>query len=758
MDNSCESNNEAIFGKQTDQLYSRLKYSAWGTIVVAALMVFIVGPNSNQKLSWIWLFILFAVSFYRWLSAFFYIRLDDSEKSLRNWRSHFNLGAYLAAITWILPMWLFYPGQIEYQVLMIIFLTGVAGGSIAILSFDKRLITIFLCILLVGIDGRLLLSGDVFSYELAAVIFIYFIFLIKGGRDIGDSYYELLILRQDSEEHNLTLLSTTERIARIGYWQWDMQSEQLELSANLAAMYGFEQRHINWDAFINRIHEDDRNMVRMAIDTACETGRESSMEYRMPDRKEDHWAIVNQVIKRIDDSYGHHSILGMVQDISVIKSAEQKIFDMAYFDELTGLANRSHFHQHLNEKIKHARRNRLILAILYIDLDGFKEINDSLGHDKGDLYLIKLSKRLKSQIRDEDFIARLGGDEFCVVLADTSDGAAIAQTAERCLQLKSQTLIIDNQPIIPQMSIGIALYPQDGADVDNLLRASDAAMYSAKRRGKNCYAFYDQQMTEDAILRLELESDLQKALQNNEFKLVYQPKISLADGKVVGVEALIRWYHASRGLVSPDQFIDTAERIGLINEIGEWVLETACNQLQQWKLQEYNLGMAVNVSSSHFSSSNFVDKVLQAKRQFNLNDGDLEIEITESMSRDPTMHIQVCHELHVQGVKVAIDDFGTGYSSLSVIKQLEVDSLKVDRVFIQHLPDDKSSAMMVTAITSLAKGLGLDVVAEGVETLEQALFLKSLGCPHVQGYYFSRPVEAEQIPDIVNESYVLPEA
>lgn len=756
METSCESKKAAILSKQTDQLYSRLKYSGWGTMVVAVFMVLVIGPRSNQQMAWLWLMVVMVASLYRWIAGVFYMRLDETQRQPKIWRFHFNFGAYLMAFTWIAPMWLFYPSDhFGYQVLMLLCLTGVAGGAIAIQSFDKNLITAFLCILFLGIESRVLLSASELTYELALVIFVYFAFLIKGGRDIGDSYYELLVLRQDSEEHNLTLLSTTERLARIGYWQWDMQSDQLELSANLASMTGFEQRHVNRESFFNRIHEDDRNRVLMAIDSVCQSGQESSMEFRVHDRVEDHWAIMNQLTRRIDDSSGHRSVLGMVQDISVIKSAEQKIFDMAYFDELTGLANRNHFHQHLIEQIKHATRNQTQLGILYIDLDGFKEINDSLGHDKGDLYLKEISKRLKGLIRDEDFIARLGGDEFCVVLGDITDGAAIAQTAERCLQLKNETLFIDNQAIIPQMSIGIAVSPQDGADVDNLLRASDAAMYSAKRRGKNCYAFYDRQMTEDAMLRLELESDLQKALVNNEFKLQYQPKVSLNDGQVIGVEALIRWHHADRGLIPPDRFIDTAERIGLINEIGEWVLETACNQLRQWKSQGLELGMAVNVSSSHFSSENFVSKVKQVSAQFNIQRGELEIEITESMSRDPSMHIRVCHELNLQGVRVAIDDFGTGYSSLSVIKQLEVDTLKVDRAFIKHLPEDKSSAMMVTAIINMAKGLDLDVVAEGVETVEQVSYLKNQGCPHAQGYYFSRPVDAEQIPHLVNKSFAL---
>lgn len=455
---------------------------------------------------------------------------------------------------------------------------------------------------------------------------------------------------------------------------------------------------------------------------------------------------MNQVIKRLEDNSGKQFLLSTVQDISIIKSAEQKIFDMAYYDELTGLANRGHFRQQLVEQIKHADRNKQKLAVIYIDLDGFKEINDSLGHDVGDLYLQEFSRKLKKQVREEDFIARLGGDEFCMIISDINDAMESINTAERCLELRQQGIQLEHQLVSPQMSIGIAIYPQDGKDVETLLRASDAAMYSAKSKGKHCFTFYDRKMTQDAAQRLKIEGDLHRALANNEFYLVYQPKIHMNDGSMSGVEALLRWNHPDRGLVPPDEFISTAERIGLIDEIGDWVMSTACRQMLEWKDQGLNLNMAINVSPRHFSSINFIEQVMQAKERYNLQAGELEIEITESMSRDPSHHIRVCKELHQHGVKVAIDDFGTGYSSLSVLKQLEVDTLKVDRSFIQQLPWDEASSMMVKAIIKMAKGLGFDIVAEGVETQEQADFLQKLGCAYVQGYYYSRPVEAGQIP------------
>ena len=757
MDITSDSKHQSISQKQTDQLYGRLKYSTYGSTIVALVLVFIVGFRTEQHLAPLaWFAVIFAVSLYRWFTARTYNRLNDADKSIYDWRLRFNIGTYLAAITWALPMWLFYPvGYPEYQVLMILGLAGVAGGAIAILSYDKTVVTYFLLAILLGIDSRLIFEGGQLSYELAVLVLLYFLFLLKGGRDIANSFYELLELRKDTEDHNLTLLSTTERIARIGYWQWDMESDFIELSTNLAIICGASDRISSFDACLKKVHRDDKKRVQMAIKSAQETGQESSVEYRLQQSGSKRWIIMNQVVDRLSDTSGKQFLLGTVQDISVIKSAEQKIFDMAYYDELTGLANRGHFREHLAEQVKHANRHSTQLAILYLDLDGFKEINDSLGHLMGDLYLKEVSGLLKQQIRKDDFISRFGGDEFCILLEGINDGVYAALTAKRCLEIGGQGIKLGDREIIPKMSIGIAIFPQDGKDSESLLRAADSAMRSSKSDAKSSFSFYDPCMSESSAKRLSLEADLRTAIKNNEFKLVYQPKVSLASGKILAVEALIRWIHPVRGFVPPDEFIDTSERIGLIDDIGEWVLETACRQQQIWKSQGLSLEMAVNISSSHFGSDSFVQYAKRIKRQFDIKDGELEVEITESMSRDPLQHIKVSEELHLEGIKVAIDDFGTGYSSLSVLKQLQVDTLKIDRAFIQNLPADQPSVLMVKAIINMALGLGFDVIAEGVETEEQAKFLQEQGCPNIQGYFYSRPVDAELIPELVRKNFKL---
>ncbi len=743
---------------QTELLYKGLSFSMAGSLVVALTMVLIIGPYADdQNSSWKWLTALLIISLYRWIVYSIYRGLSEENRAHKKWSLHFKAGAYAAAVVWGSIIWLIYPvHHPEYQVLIILGLAGVAGGALAVLSYDSKIIIYYQAILLVFIESRLIWENQSFSIELAVLSLFYFGFLMKGGHEIGNNYGELIKLRFDAEKHNLALLSTTEEMARIGYWQWDMRSPFIDMSINLAKMCGVEQNSsTTMKSCLIKIHSDDRQRVKMAIESVVETGVNSTVEYRIKTKNDDNWVVMNQIIKRIENSQGEQSVFGTVQDISVIKSAEKKIFNMAYFDELTGLANRSHFHMHLDEQVKHAKRKREKLAVLYIDLDGFKEINDTMGHDQGDKYLKIIADKLKGVLRDIDFIARLGGDEFCIILDEITEGIDACMVADRCLALSEKLIEIGFQKINPQMSIGIAIYPEDGQQATTLLKAADTAMYSAKKRGKQSYAFYDPKMTSDSIAKLELDADLKNALLNDEFELWYQPKISLASGDMTGVEALIRWKHPQRGFIMPDEFINIAEQNGLIHKIGEWVINAACKQLQQWNRQNFKLNVAINISSSHFSSQDFPEKIESVLNSYKLSPGDIEVEITESQARNLQEHTIICHQLHQKGIKVAIDDFGTGYSSLSVLKQLEIDTIKVDREFIRELPDEPSAALMVSTIVNMSLALGYNVVAEGVENYEQAVFLNDLGCPVVQGYYFSKPVPAENIQELVKKSFKL---
>ncbi len=745
---------DPILLKQTDQLYSRLTDSAVGTILAGLFLVLIVGKASDESTAWGWFGLMTLASVYRWVTALVYFRQDSEQRADPRWRLRFRIAAWVVAFIWILPLWLFYPSEPIPQMLTILVLAGIAAGAISILAYDSLALMVFLVILLIGVASRLLLQGDELSLQVLYLVALHMVFMARFGRNVGSSFMELLVLRQSTEEHNLMLLSITEEVARIGYWQWDMKSSKIEFSSNLRRMCRGSSDQLSIHSCLKQVHPDDRRRVQASIDNVRFTGQEASVEYRQRDPNGTGWMWMNQVIRRIDESSGKQFLLGMVQDVSVLRKAEQKIFDMAYYDELTGLANRGHFREHLKEKVKRARRRWSRFALLYIDLDGFKQVNDTMGHQKGDEFLRHFSVKLKRVVRESDFIARLGGDEFCILIEDIKGSMDCVPTAQRCLKLRDVPIVIDNHSFYPHMSIGIAVYPDDGADGDSLLKAADAAMYAAKQDGKHNYAFYDNEMTERAARRVRLEAELRQALKREEFFLVYQPKVDLRSNELKGVEALLRWRHPERGVVLPDQFIDAAERIGLIQEIGEWVLDQACRQLREWKQQGVHLQMAVNIASNHFSNVRFVDHVREIMKRHEVAEGQIEVEITESMTRDPQQHLRVCRELRRYGVRVAIDDFGTGYSSLSVLKQLQVDTLKVDKSFIQHLPGDRGSTLLVRAIIDIALGLGCDVVAEGVEDQAQADFLRQLGCPYVQGYYFSRPVEASEIPAMQGKLFV----
>lgn len=743
---------QIIDNRKTEQLFNRLRVSAVATVIVAFTIVAVIRPYADETMTTTWLVLIMLVSIWRFWVALRYQQASKQERELPGWSTRFRTGVYLAAAGWGLAVWMCYPhGHVQYEVLLLLGIASVAGTAIAVLSFDKTLMTVFVSTILFSLEARLLTSDGELALEMSLFNLWFYIFLLKGGSDISDSYHEMLSLRQDAEEHNTALLTAAEQVARIGYWKWNPDLNELELSSNLMAMAGSSISRVSLQNYLNYVHDNDRDRLQSSIESVLETGEESIVEYRMLSVKAGGWIVMNQVAKTLEDSNQGRLVLGTVQDISDIKSAEQRIFDMAYFDDLTGLANRGHFQQQLIERIKQADRNEGQVALLYLDLDGFNKINDTFGHEKGDEYLKAFTELLKQTFREEDFIARLGGDEFCVIQSGLKSGVEAGTSAERCLMLKDRLITVEGREVSPRMSVGIALYPQDGEDVDSLLKAADAAMYSAKRKGKQRFEFYDEKMTEDAATRLELDSDLKKALVNKEFKLLYQPKMSLHSGRMMGVEALIRWNHPHRGVVPPDEFISAAERNGLINEIGEWVLIEACKQQKLWIDQGYNLEMAVNISSSHFSSEKFVEYIRKMKQSDDLPASALEVEITESLTRDPLRHIEISQQLREMGIKVAIDDFGTGYSSLSVLRELKADTLKIDRAFIQHLPDDQTSALLVRAITTMAIGLGYDVVAEGVETEEQAHFLREMGNPYVQGYLYSRPVEADQIPELIED-------
>jgi diguanylate cyclase (GGDEF)-like protein/PAS domain S-box-containing protein len=440
-----------------------------------------------------------------------------------------------------------------------------------------------------------------------------------------------------------------------------------------------------------------------------------------------------------------------IRDISERKAAESRIQQLAQFDALTGLPNRSVLQEHFSYALRFAKRNSGKLAVIFLDLDHFKDINDTLGHSVGDVLLIELARRLQLTMREEDTLSRLGGDEFILILPGTdAHGAAIV--AQKLLSVMAEVYHIESYELSVTGSIGIALYPNDGADLELLSQKADTAMYRAKQEGRNDYRFFTAAMQASSARNLQLMSALRHALERNQLSLHYQPQLSLHDQRVIGAEALLRWQHPELGAISPAEFIPIAEDSGLILVIGEWVLRQAVQQAKAWMDAGYgSLIMAVNLSAIQFRHPDLPDLVTQVLAESGLAPEYLELELTEGVAMyDPLAAIAVMNKLHDLGIRISIDDFGTGYSSLSYLKKFKVYKLKIDQSFVRDISTDPEDKAIVSAIISMARSLGLQTIAEGVETIEQMTYLREQGCDEVQGYFYSRPLPAAELAQYLN--------
>jgi len=532
------------------------------------------------------------------------------------------------------------------------------------------------------------------------------------------------------------------------------------------------------------------------------TNRQFGLQFGIPDEllrtKDDH-IVLNCVTSKIEDSdafvkrvkylHGHRSEKGRdefalkngtifdrytaplvdsrgqyrgriwyFRDITDRKLAERRVQYLAYYDDLTGLANRTLLQDRLAKAVADARRQKHKVALLFLDLDGFKDINDSLGHSAGDLLLQGVAERLKKWGREQDTIARVGSDEFLVMLTHVRDVSDAAVAAERFMNVLDGAFVVQGHSLNVSCSVGVSVFPEHGEDGETLIKNADAAMYSAKQSGRNNFRFFTEDLNTRVVERLTLENSLRSALAKEELFLMYQPQIDIATGRITGLEALLRWQHPDLGLVPPDRFIRIAENSGLIVPIGEWVIRTACSQARKW--QEAGippLTVAVNVSAVQFRQEGFCEVVRRVLRETGLSPQYLELELTESLLlANAELMLSVVQELKTMGVTLAIDDFGTGYSSFSYLRQFRVNKFKIDRSFIRDVATNADDAAITTAIISMAKSLRLKVIAEGVEDEAQMSFLRTHQCDEVQGYYFSRPLTVDKVADKLRGTAVRP--
>jgi diguanylate cyclase (GGDEF)-like protein len=582
-------------------------------------------------------------------------------------------------------------------------------------------------------------------------------YLLRAGR----AFKEL--------DHRRSQLAKTQELAKLGNWQVDLTDSEFSCSSKACRLLGLDvMKQAGYADFLSPIIPSERDGVKDKIDRAVQDRTDLIVSYRviLPDGTRKYILNQGEIIR--DENGVPELLLGVIQDVTQLRRAEEEIRMLAFYDSLTGLANRALFLNQLDKAIAGAQRGRRKFALLFLDLDQFKLINDTLGHHIGDLLLKQVASRIKNNIRGNDsaailnlkpsdsMVARLGGDEFTVLLSDINKPEAAAKVAGRLIRKMADTFLIENNEISITTSIGISIYPDDGTEAGTLLKNADSAMYHAKKNGRNSYQFYMEAFNRAVIARFSMERDIKKALEKDEFVLFYEPRIELASRRIVGAEALIRWNHPVQGMVPPNHFIPIAEESGQIVDINRWVLYAACKQKNEWiKNGSPSIRIAVNLSGFKLSTQGIVQTIQEALSTLDEGPPNIEIEITENVLMQDTMGtIETLARIKAMGLQIALDDFGTGYSSLSYLSSFPVDIIKIDRSFVMECTRKSQNLIIIKAIIAMGHSMDKRIVAEGIETEAQFSLMKSLGCDEGQGYLFSRPVPEAAFSDLLVNGFL----
>lgn len=769
---------QAVLDKQIDLLFS---YS--GSVVAPGVLV---GCFAWIYFSFVtdspWLVVwgvgLLGLNFARLFLLRSFKRINKSQAKLGIWLRRHLIATFISGLIWGLLSLSYDPAwSTDHQVMLFMLLTGLAAFSITAYAAVLEVYVVFLIPLLLPLEIELFSRGDLSLSILGVLLMLFAIGMLFVAQKFYNQQIESIHLsfehkflqnelssgsrHLESVEH--ALKTAEQQFGNVletsldGFWEWDLDQNSFYLSPRWKEQLGYKDSEIknDLDSWKSMLHPDDRGEILHKLDEYIFNVAGSwEEEFRLQHKDGGYRCILSRATPTLDSNGKLTRLTGVNVDVTERIKAENKIKKLAYFDRLTKLANRLLFSDRISHAITQSKHSKHKLCILYLDLDRFKNINDSFGHPAGDEVLKMIAERLKKVVREEDTLARLGGDEFALLVENiehSHNAVLLAAKIQSCFE--KNFLVQDNEFYI-SASIGISMYPNDGNDVATLLKNADAAMYKAKNIERGGFQFYTQELSEKALYHYTIESGLRTALNKHQFEVHYQPKIDLLNGGITGVEALVRWVHPEKGMISPEKFITIAEESGQIRGIGEWVLSQACRDAQQWRSLGLDFGrVAVNLSGIQIQSDSLREVIKSVLLKTGLSTELLELEVTENiLMRDTEGSASSLSDLRDMGITIAIDDFGTGFSSLAQLAALPVDKLKIDRSFITNVCNDKQNAEISRTIIALGRTLNKTVIAEGIEDSDQLEFLKSEGCDEGQGFLFARPLTNSQLHEFLENN------
>ena len=755
-----------------DQIYDSSKYSVPAFLAILFIVYFLIHSYIATPVLYTGVALHILTLLARLFLFYKYSQIKQkiyTSKTLHYWTYAFMSNVFVMGLLWGSIFFVMHDAPKEYYYIIYGINVGLVSAGLLSLGILPRIFLSFLIPLLSLSIAWMLLqttSTDFITIISTLLGLIYYLlFLRKNAQTFLQNLIDKATIKENFQElkkiekKNNILRERTELALQgsgTSVLDWNFAENSFYISPSWKEMLGYEENELDnsYATWKNRVHKEDLHRV---LKTLIESQKKKEKYFETLHRlrhKEGHYLwILGKSQQTFSKDGTLIRMIGTHIDITKeqmihkdLLKERKKLHFQAHHDALTGLANRVLFFDRLKQSIKKAQRSDKTLALLYLDLDHFKEINDSLGHDAGDTVLLEVTKFLQKSVRSIDTIARLGGDEFAIIIDDLNDKIDVVSLAEKIIENVTQAIYIDHRPLYISSSIGVSFFPDDSDDCNNLLKYADSAMYKAKAEGRNNFQFYSAEMTEHAFEHIIMETNLREAIKNEELVVFYQAQVNAENETVIGAEALVRWEHPQLGIISPAKFLPVAESTGLIVEIDRYVMKTAMSQVASWyKKALFQGSISMNLTMRQLKSVDFISFFEALIQETQCHPSQLELEVTEGqVMANPTETITILNQLSDMGIKLAIDDFGTGYSSLSYLKKLPISKLKIDQSFVRDLPNDEEDAAITKAVIALAKSLKLKIIAEGVETLEQKDFMLTHGCKTIQGYFYAKPLPASE--------------